>query len=416
MPVDLVRRLVKGTQLTAADHDGNLTQIEAALETAEVAVAEGQTALLRWRGAHADFRDGNGVDATGNNDSTSGLNALFLQAKAAGLPVLGPPGTFRVGTLRWPSGVEIVGSGTVHTRLVSDGTNGPILASKSWFAADAHAMVGNGALRHLTIRGSNDQNKTAQRGVLLRDYWSVIDDVLVEDTGGPGVEFTHRDDAGVAVASLVDNALHRVRVHNCRALSAVLLGETDNPALTDGHIHDLRIWGHRTGTHTGVHLFIGHAAGWQVTKVHTFAFGTATVPPTTGIHLHRPWNAYLGELYIENAALTGIYAVAGTGPTTLVGVRFIADSLGTGGSALFVDRVGASDAPIVRLDGLQVLKSAATPAVRAVSAGAGTTISVIGPPDITGAGAAAVAPYLSTGTPIGVVRVPNTTGGWATVP
>lgn len=362
-----------------------------------------------------DVRDFNGIDLAGNNDSTAAVNAALLQAFAAGKPCFAPAGAIRASTIKLPTATEFGGAGMAHTRIISDGSDAPIIASKSYFAADAHPVHGRPKLHDMRIEGTDDQAKPSQHGVLLRDFFADLYHLEIRNTGGSAIRFESQDNAGTPLSgTAVNNRIRSCSIYQCRGQIPLVLGPTDGP-FTDGIIQDLYLGSARTGSNAGyTQLFIGHAAGWFIDKLHTYTHHNnfTAINAATCLHLHRPWHAQIGRIYLEQWEQSGVYLQASDGITRVHGVSAWAEQGVVGSSVIYADCTPGSS-PVFEVGGLAVTKHTGTNAVYGVTAADGVRVNMATPPSIAGAEAGSFTGFRKLGT--GTVHVPDAAGGWASI-
>jgi hypothetical protein len=415
----LTKRTVKGSRLTAAEHDDNMTNIEAAFGAVESNVAGIQQTISQGGAQRVvDFRDYVGIDLDGNNDSTSTVNTALMEAYTAGLNAFMPAGSIRVSQIKLPTRTELVGAGMSHSRIISTGANGAVVISKNIISVDAHPIEGRCRIAHLRIEGTGNQSLSNQHGILFRDFFSSIDHVEIRNTGGSAIRVQNASDSGAATSStLVNNRYSHISCYEIYGAVGMFLGGQGNVSLTDGHMRDVYIGTSRTGSDGGTTIYVGNCAGWSISNIHTYTYhptlGDAVPAPGAAMHLYQPWHAQITDIYAEQWLNSCIYIQAGTGVTNIDNVTVRADKCTVGGSVVYVDRL-AGTSPIVRVDGITMTKEgASTNQCYGVTAGDGARVNVDSPVSIAGARAGDLLANRKIGT--GTLYVPNATGGWASV-
>ena len=199
-----------------------------------------------------------GDDAT---DNTTALQAA-LDAAGVGGKVHLPDGTYQItDNLYIDSQCEIVGAGRgAIIKQVTVGKHG--LVSRSWHSTEAVSPTGHCQIRNLGLQGPGG---ASGRGILLRDYYSLIENVNISGFED-GIHIQTTNDVGTSVGgTLVENQIRNVRVYTFSGYG-IYVGSDDNGKLTDGFI-DGAILNASTATNS---INIGSAAGWQVRGVHCY--------------------------------------------------------------------------------------------------------------------------------------------------
>ena len=350
-------------------------------------------------GDFVDLRDFAGLDLTGANDSTSAVNTGLLQAYSAGKPCFAPSGDIRVSQILWPSRTEFVGAGKAHTRILSDGSNASIIKSRNLLTGDSHSgvVLGRSSLRHMLIRGSDDQTKSNQHGIVLRDYFTDIHDVEIRNTGGSAIRQTNTADNGTTDQTGVNNRFYNLEVYDCRGITPLMLGPAVDEGWSDSYLVNVFVGMARRGAgadvgHTGI--YIGNAAGWFIGRVHTYTWHdtlTGLVVPQAAMHLRKPWHTQVSGMYLEQWSNTAIY-VEGGGLVSLDRINVWAEDAATGSSAIYVDS-GPLAEPLCEIRGLGISKSSNTRTGYAVTSSNNSRVNMIGPPSVEGAQAGTVTFY-----------------------
>ena len=389
-PVTLIKRGGGSTRLTAGDFDANMIEIEdwTAAAQAEIVIAAGSAGSAK---RFIDLRDFSGIDWTGANDATTDVNNALLQAYTAGYAVSIPGGILRVSTLRWPTRTEIFGMGIPHTKIITDGSNDPIIKSKNLFTGDAHAgnMQGYCAIHDLQIIGSNDQALNNQHGIVFRDFFSQIHNVQLVGCGGNAIKFTEVNDASVRTGVGVNNQIRDCAIYENRGIQALVLGDSASTKMTDGLLENLYVNSARTGANTGyTQIYVGNAAGWRIRNIHTYSYHPTASPlvnPLTSMHLVKSWHTQLRDIYLEEWENSGLY-LEGGGLTMIDGITCICQtaSSGGGGSALYIDGSGTYGNPVVHLQGLGLTKSAGTQTVYPITVDHNARLNLAAPVSVEG--------------------------------
>lgn len=227
---------------------------------------------------------GNGVA----DDTTAIQAALNSGAKQ----VYMPSGTYKVSSaIKFPSEITIYGDGADKTNISST-YNGPIFASKNYFATEGISPSGDVYLCNFSITG--DSSGANQVGILLRDYYSLIERVNIYNTLGKSIEFTHLNNAAVAVGgTLVNNRIKTIRTYGT---GPCYLGADDNNKITDGVIDDAIL---SVAAGSAYALYIGSSAGWFVDKIHT----EGNTPTENSVLISNAFHTNVGSIYCESVGV-----------------------------------------------------------------------------------------------------------------
>ena len=223
-----------------------------------------------------------GCRGDGSFDNGPALVALTTRCGAANF--IFPPGKYlSSATIPLASGATIQGYGAT-LQCTADA---PALASVGWL--DDSSPTGNTTISGLTIRG--DVALRNQVGLILRDYYSLLEHVTITSCGGPGIMLTTGSKSGKTVGgTLVENRIINCSVRNTVG-TCLLIGEPNNK-LTDGIIDHCILFQHKDATVPA--LVINSAAGWSVSGLHVYG-PTQDVP----VVLNNAWSTTLRDLYIE---------------------------------------------------------------------------------------------------------------------
>ena len=409
MAISLTKRRDSTSELFADDYDGNCDKIEeaiSALETNYSNITTGGTGKT----FHVDVRDFTAIDPTGVSDSTAGLTSAISQARTAQKPLVMVGGTYIVSTLKVPSQSVIIGTPGL-TKIKSDGSNAPIIASSNYYSASGATVGGGTILRDLSIVGTNDQSKTSQHGVLLRDYASFLDRLNISDTGGSAIKLAHLNDVGTAYSTtLGENRIIGLRARNIRGPIAVDLGEINNAGLIDGIFIDALIVGFRSVTTTGYALLqCGNATGWTFATIDTYVSGSGAKIPQAALNLFHTSNCDIADVSLPQWTSAGIYIAAQTGVISLRGIRATADSANANSCGIYCDAESGAT-PQYNIDQLALTRTSGTGTIYGVLSNNGAIVNLSSPPMLTGAQASTLAPALVSGS--GSIRSINGASEW----
>ena len=114
----------------------------------------------------------------GNNDSSAAINNALVRAREEFYPCYIPAGSWRCANIRVPSQVELFGEGHA-TRLISTGADAPVLASTNWYSDSGAVPEGYTFIHDLQIEGSDDQDLINQHLVIVRDFFSRLENLIL---------------------------------------------------------------------------------------------------------------------------------------------------------------------------------------------------------------------------------------------
>ncbi len=174
------------------------------------------------------------------------------------------------------SGMTLQGV-TGKTIISMTGVNQPVIRHTG-------DITGYTVIRDLTITG--DVTKSNNTGIILNDYYSMIDNVVIADVGGHGVELSTEGASG----TLVENKVINCVVRNAQGIS-YFLGDDDNGALTDGFLINCI----SDGSEENYAVVIGSSAGWLVNGLHIYNHSDANTP----IYARSGYNTTMTNVYIE---------------------------------------------------------------------------------------------------------------------
>jgi hypothetical protein len=305
-------------------------------------------------------------------DSKARLTAAEIQRLLdAGGRVRIPAGTY---ALEAPL---LIGSNTL---LEGDGNatvlvgrfDGPVIASRNYFTPDAaHAPRGYTRIRDLRIVGSGDPRHGGNHGILLRDFFSEIRDVTIEDVGGSGVVMTHhRLEGDPGSGTFVENRLEHVVVRGSHRTS-FLLGEPGRPRFTDGYLYACVSHAkHPLDTH----LQVGSGGGWRVSDFH--GYGRATV--NDGAVIYGGFRTKLRGVHLQNFRQRGLALLSSQESIFITDLSLDSDANADGAIGLFIGR-NAEYQPAVHLAGFSVTKDHGEGKLLALVAARGVTLEMPSP-------------------------------------
>lgn len=232
--------------------------------------------------------DGDDVAGTGT-DNAAAFAAALNAAETSGRPVYVPPGAYRVtATVPVPSRTTFYGDGPAEVTIFQTTPGQPAVASKNWLTAYGGSPAGRTTIKGMTVRG--EATDPASHGVVLRDYYSSLDNLVATQCGGDGFRVTAFDQAATRIGfTMVENHYTHLLSNQCKGYG--FHQDTDQPIVTDSFVTRLVVRG-VAGALGGVR--IPFAAGWQVRGIHTY--GDFTGP---GVEFDRMWGSILDGAQIE---------------------------------------------------------------------------------------------------------------------
>lgn len=224
-----------------------------------------------------------GVAATDTAAIQNAINALPASGGAVRLSA----GTYTLNArLLLPSKVTLLGAGMGITILTQTTAGTPVIVSRNWVSATSASAAGSTHIADLTVYGSTG---TSAHGIILRDFYSSINNVSIYDCGGHGILITSDNDAAATVSgTLVENHFDNIDVHNCKGWG--FYNQSQGAKLTDSRLGRINVDG--VASTGGVK--IESAAGWSIGHIH--AYGTFT---GEAVNLSGTWNTWLGSAQIE---------------------------------------------------------------------------------------------------------------------
>lgn len=225
----------------------------------------------------ADFglvSDGN-LDTRAGTDNLAAFNAAIAAASvipASKRAVYVPPGTYSVSdTIIIPSGLRFYGDDPSACRIVCPKPGVPVVASKSW--ADTSAPGGRTVIEGILVRAeANDPNS---HGIILRDFHSAIRRCVAQQCGGDGFRASAANKAGTLIGNtLVENYYQSLFADQNKGWG-FNQAATNGTQLTDAHMNDIVARGvaqagNAEAAEAQGGISIPFAAGWQVSKIHTY--------------------------------------------------------------------------------------------------------------------------------------------------
>lgn len=335
-----------------------------------------------------------GAKGDGVTDDTAAFNAALL----AHGRVFAPPGEYLVTTIMAPSRTTLEGAGKGCTKIFNQ-IDAPVIASRNYFAATGASATGRTVIRGLDVDGSNNSAHTNNHGILLRDYYSTIDDCVIRETGGSAIRLTHLNDAASAVAgTLVQNRVTNIDCFGILGQNCIDLGPDNNGKLTDGFCLNVNIQHSKDNTQRAI--FAGSAAGWQFRGIHTY--GSV---PDQGLRLRYCDKTHVSDLFIETFTSFGLFMhVVSTGSVSVDGIIVSCSDAGDGDDAVRIE--AASGNPAAKVGRISAYRASGSGTVNALAVQGGTVATLDSPPALSGAGASGLRLYdVSSGSTIRVPRL-----------
>ena len=305
-----------------------------------------------------------GAKADGIADDTAAVQT----ALDAGSRIYLPAGIYRVTqTLRFDSRTAIFGDG--RNSIIKGDFDGPILASRSYFAKEGTAPTGWVVLRDFAIEGSDNGEFTQNHGILLRDFYSTVENIEIRRTGGHGIFLTAQRDDGRSAAqgTLVENRIKNVAVRGSWQTS-YFLGERGNRKLTDGYLYSCVSQATKA---IESHLFIGSAGGWRIEDFH----GYGKITTITGAEIVGGFRTKLRGVHLQNFRDVGISFRSTQESVSLEGVTLDSDSNVDGAYGIRIGR-NADYRPHVQITNFSITKDYGDNQLTALYVAAGSVVSL----------------------------------------
>ena len=305
-----------------------------------------------------------GATGDGKADDT----AAIQQALDSGSRVFLPAGSYRVTrTLRLDSRTTLYGEG--RNSIITGDFDGPILASRNYFADEKLAPQGSTVLRDFVIEGSDNRKFVNNHGILLRDFYSSLEHIEVRRVGGFGIFLTELRDDGSRASSgtLVENRIEHVVVRGSWR-SSFYLGEKGNKKYTDGYLYSSISQASRN---IESHLFIGSAGGWRIEDFHGYGKSMTQV----GAEIVGAFRTKIRGMHLQNFGDVGIFLKSTQESVFLEGISLDSDSNSEGAYGIRIGR-NADYLPRVQITSFSVTKDKGRNRLTALFVGSDTTVSL----------------------------------------
>lgn len=229
-----------------------------------------------------------------NDDLGSFDEAVNFGIKNNIKKIIIPSGNYKLSdTFKLPSGFMLEGLGEVYIRQEIE--NSPVIATKEYF--ENTRPYGRTKITNINVIG-NTSNGTNNHGILIWDYYTIIEKCNVSYCGGNGIHFTHKsENTTVPSGNLVENTIKDCHVRYTN-LTPIYLGDDSNNKITDGILENIMASSNE-GCKNDV--FIGSSAGWFINNVHTYGKSEQS------IQLRNCYNTFINNIYIENYTMNGLY-------------------------------------------------------------------------------------------------------------
>jgi len=174
----------------------------------------------------------------------------------------------------------------------ASGSNLPaLLASDSW--ANDYTYTGDPVrIAHMTLDG-NSSNNTGTTALVIRSWMSVMEDLLVENAGGDGIQITSISRNNVPLTtSQVNGRLSNLFITNSGG-NGIRVVDAVN-AVTDWDLLDS--WIASSGKSA---IYMDNAAGWKIRGNHLYGV------PEHGIYANACFSTAIEGNYIEEFGISG---------------------------------------------------------------------------------------------------------------
>lgn len=221
-----------------------------------------------------------GATGNGTTDDTTAIQAAInTAANTPGSIVFFPVGTYIVsGTITYPGNISLVGSGdndsgTIIRVKTGTGLTTPVLASADWNSNST--TCGNPvAIRDLNIDGNSATSGTGAHGLVLMNYFSIVERCTVSNVAGNGIHFTaHSANNTHITNTCVEVKLSRLQIRNVGG-SGIRVNDSGSPlnSCTDGFLEDCII---QNAGLAGINIDMG--PGWYLAGNHVYGTGTGAI-------------------------------------------------------------------------------------------------------------------------------------------
>lgn len=296
-----------------------------------------------------------GAIGNGITDDTLAIQTAINTAGEGG-SVFIPSGTYKISAqLVVFSKFQMRGAGTGATQINQVTNNTPIIVSRSYVSALSYTPVGNLTIKDIRLNGTS--TGSGQHGIILRDFYSRVENVYVTATGGNGVRFTHLNDASSPFgSSMPENQLLGTTVRNCgnTGVYAVHLGADDNAKLTAGIVQNLIVDTTGSATAPDSHLSVGASANWVVRGVH--GYGTVG---SDSVRINAASSTIVDDVFVDGAfgsSSAGVNFRNLQQSTIVNNVTVNAPNSSTTNGAIFLQRSGSFTAPRITVSNLTVVQ------------------------------------------------------------
>lgn len=215
-----------------------------------------------------------GAVGNGTTDDTAAIQAA-LNAAVSGSAVFFPQGVYIVSsTLTFPGNIAIIGcgdsdSGTIIRVKTGTALTTPVLAAADWY--NNSATCGNPVeIRDLMIDGNSATSGANAHGLVLMNYYSIVERVYITTVAGDGFQFSAHSRNGTHIS----NTCVEVKISKLQVRSTGQIGihvkDSGSPlnSCTDGFLEDCIIAS--AGTY-GIWIEMG--PGWLVSGNHIYGTG-----------------------------------------------------------------------------------------------------------------------------------------------
>lgn len=255
-----------------------------------------------------------GAQGDGVTDDTTAIQAAINAAPSGGAVMI-PAGVYLVtSTIQYPGNLTITGAGDSAagtTLRVKTGTalTTPVLASKDWYS-NATTCGNPVRIRDLSIDGNSATSGTAAHGLVLMNFWSIIERVSVFSVTGDGILVTAQNRGG----SHITNTCVEAKIVRCQVRNAGNIGihvqDNGSPlnSCTDGFIDSCIV-----ASSGAQAISVEMAPGWIVRDNHIYGTGQ------DGIALQKCYATRCIANYIDGYGSGSASFIAGVGMDVIDG-------------------------------------------------------------------------------------------------
>lgn len=205
-----------------------------------------------------------------------------------------PSGTYKIkDVFKLPSGFFLEGLGEVT--IIQDYVNAPVIATKEFY--DNTRPYGGTKIININVVGS-ESNGVNNHGILIWDYYVIIDKCNISRCGGHGIKFTSkRSDGQTTTGNLVESTISNCHIRYTN-LTPLYMGEDSNNKITDCTLENIML---SSNEGCECDLYVGSSAGYFINNIHTYGKSNVSV------YIRNTYHTNINNIYIENYKNYGLH-------------------------------------------------------------------------------------------------------------